>query len=65
MKFTSVIQTYKGVFSMKNILNNTIILHTASHKKNSNTLRPIGGGYLKRILLNLHCTKCNEINTCL
>ena len=31
-------------------------------QKFSDTFRPMGVGYLKRILTGLYCNKCNEIN---
>ena len=30
-------------------------------QKFSNILRPMGGGFLKRILANLYCTKCTKL----
>ena len=49
---------------MENGLNIINILYTGSHKSFPMHYGLSGGGgeFLKRILVNLYCTKCNEIN---
>ena len=44
---------------MKIGLNIMYFLYAGSHKSFSYIM---GGGFLKRILASLYCTKCNEIN---
>ena len=56
-----VIQIYKSMLPMINGLNSKNILCT-----DSNNIFPVHyelwGKFLKRIVANLYCTKCNEIN---
>ena len=62
MKLMYVIQVYKSMFLMKNDLNSVNPLYPGSQKKFSNILCLSVGNFLKHILTNLHCAKCNEIN---
>ena len=58
MKLTCVIYTYIRMFSIKNGINTSSLLHTESHK----SFPVLCGKFLKSILLYLYCINYNEIN---
>ena len=53
---------YKSTFPMKNGLNIIYFLYAGPHKSFLLHYGLREGNFLKRILANLYCTKCNEIN---